>query len=71
MKEKFLQFVAGVLERDVSELSMEMSRKNGDWSSLMHIRLVAEICDEYDVDIPIDEIAEINTLEDFYRYIAK
>ena len=40
-----------------------------EWDSIMHMRLVMEIEEEYDVDIPIDEIPNIRTLKDFYRYI--
>ena len=47
MEQKFFEFVAEVLDRDVSELSMESSYKNGDWSSLMHLRLMVELCDEF------------------------
>lgn len=69
MEQKFFELVAEVLGCDVSELSMESSYKNGDWSSLMHLRLVVELCDEFDVDIPSDQIKNINTLRDFYRYL--
>jgi len=69
MKEKFLQFVAEILEKDVADISMDSSFDKGEWNSLMHIRLVAEISDEYDVDIPIDEVGNIHTLGDFYKYV--
>lgn len=69
MGQKFLEFVAEVLDRDVSELSMESSYKNGDWSSLMHLRLMVELCDEFDVDIPSDQLKNIDTLQDFYSYL--
>jgi len=69
MKEKFLQFVADILEKNVADISMNSSYDNGFWNSLMHIRLVAEISDEYDVDIPIDEVGNIHTLSDFYKYV--
>lgn len=69
MEQKFLEFVAEVLDRDVSELSMESSYQNGDWSSLMHLRLMVELCDEFDVDIPSDQLKNIDTLQDFYGYL--
>lgn len=71
MEQKFLEFVAEVLDKDVSELSMESSYANGDWSSLMQLRLMVEICDEFDVDIPSDKINSIKTLKDFYGYVAE
>lgn len=66
---RFLQFVADILEKDVADISMDSSFNKGEWNSLMHIRLVAEISDEYDVDIPIDEVGNIHTLGDFYKYV--
>lgn len=71
MEQKFLEFVAEVLDTDVSELSMDSSYANGDWDSLKHLRLMVEICDEYDVDIPSEKLGSIKTLRDFYGYIAE
>ncbi len=34
----------------------------------MHMRLVMEIEEEYDVEIPIEEVPTIKTLNDFYQY---
>lgn len=72
MEQKFLEFIAGILETDPAGLSMDSKMgETPNWDSLMHLRLVAEIFDEYDVDIPIDEVAEIRTLGDFFRYIGQ
>ena len=71
MEQKFLEFVAEVLDVDVSEISMDSSYANGDWGSLMHLRLMVEICDEFDVDIPSEKLGSIKTLRDFYAYIEK
>lgn len=38
--------------------------KIAQWDSLMQLRLIGEIEDEYDVEIPLDEVPEINTLAD-------
>lgn len=67
--EKFLEFVAGVMQVDTSELSGETRFKEfKKWDSLMHMRLVMEIEEEYDVEIPIEEVPTIKTLNDFYKY---
>lgn len=71
MEKKFLDFVSEVLDKNVSELSMDSSYKNGDWDSLMHLRLMVEICDEFDVDIPSDRLSSLNTLKDFYAYLEQ
>ncbi len=71
MEKRFLEFAAEVLGKDVSELSMGSSYKNEDWDSLMHLRLMVEICDEFDVDIPSDKLSSLNTLKDFYAYLEQ
>ena len=68
----FINFVAGVMDVDPCLLSADTGYGTIEkWDSLMHMRLVMEIEEEYDVEIPIDEVAEIKTLKDFYRYIEK
>lgn len=65
----FLVFVAGVMQVDPAEINGETRFKEyKKWDSLMHMRLVMEIEEEYDVEIPIDEVPNIKTLNDFYRY---
>ncbi len=67
--QEFLNFVAGVMQVDPAELSGEIRFKEyKKWDSLMHMRLVMEIEEEYDVEIPIDEVPNIKTLNDFYQY---
>ena len=41
--EKFLEFVAEIMEVDVSEISMETLYKEGKWDSLMMLTLVMEL----------------------------
>ena len=70
--EDFLIFIASILGIQPSELSENTSYGSIDqWDSLMHIRLVSEIEDKYDVDIPMEEIAKIRSLKDFYKYTGK
>lgn len=67
--QEFLAFVAGVMQVNPSVLSGETRFKEfKKWDSLMHMRLVMEIEEEYDVEIPIDEVPNIKTLNDFYQY---
>lgn len=70
MQEKFLKFIADIFEVETSAISMETAYGSIEaWDSLMQLRLVSEINDEYDVEIPIDEVANIKTLADFYKYV--
>lgn len=67
--QEFLNFVAGVMQVAPAEISGETRFKEfKKWDSLMHMRLVMEIEEEYDVEIPIDEVPNIKTLNDFYQY---
>ena len=71
MKE-FLEFVAGVMEVDPSELSEDTAYGEYEkWDSLMHIRLIMETEEKYDTEIPIDEVPGIKNLKDLYRYTEK
>lgn len=70
MQEKFLKFIADIFEIEPSEISMDTAYGSIEvWDSLMQLRLVSEINDEYDVEIPIDEVTSIKTLADFYKYV--
>lgn len=65
----FLNFVADIMQVSPSEISGETRFKEfKKWDSLMHMRLVMEIEEEYDVEIPIEEVPNIKTLNDFYQY---
>lgn len=66
----FIVFIAGVMEVNPSELNEDVAYGTIEkWDSLMHLRMVMEIEEEYGVEIPIDEIPNIKTLKDFYKYI--
>ena len=70
--EEFLIFIASILGIKRSELTEETSYGSIEqWDSLMHIRLIAEIEDKYDVDIPMDEVENIKKIKDFYNFIRK
>lgn len=67
----FLAFVAGVFGVDAGELSADTAYGSiPQWDSLMQLRLIGEIEDEYDVEIPLDEVPDINTLGDLYAYVG-
>jgi len=71
-EKRFLEFVAGVMEVAAEGLSMETAYESiPQWDSVMHLRLTLEIGEEYGIEIPVDEIAGIKTLGEFYRYVGK
>lgn len=71
-EKEFLSFVAGVLDVSAERISLDTAYESiPEWDSVMQLRLTLEIGTEYDVEIPVDEIAEIKTLGAFYKYINK
>lgn len=67
-----MELVAGVFGMDASEISLQTEYESiPAWDSIMQLRLMGEICDKYEVDIPIDEVPDIKTLADFYRYVEQ
>ena len=68
--EEFLDFVATVLGRNRTALSLETAYGTiPEWDSVMHLRLVMEIEGRYGVDIPMEKVPEIRTLKDFFSLL--
>ena len=65
--EKFLEFVAEVMEED--SVSMDMRYKEGNWDSLMMLTLVMELEAEYGVTIPMESLGNVKTLADMYEFV--
>lgn len=65
--EKFLAFVAEVMEED--EVSMDMAYKEGKWDSFMMLTLVMELEAEYGVSIPMESVGNVKTLADMYEFV--
>jgi len=71
MERAFLEFMAEVLSVPVERLSLDTAYGVlPEWDSVMHLRLVLEIGARYGVEIPVDEIAAIRTLRDFYAHVS-
>lgn len=68
----FLAFVAGIFEVPVESLSLETAYESIPvWDSVMQLRLTLELGTEYNVEIPVDEIADIKTLAGFYKFVSR
>ena len=67
MEDKFLNFVADVLNIDVKEISLDS--KYGEienWDSVMMLNLVMELEEKYGCSIPIEKIAKGISLRELY-----
>lgn len=67
--EKFLGFVAEIMEVDASEISMKTRYKDGKWDSLMMLTLVMELEAEYGVSISMESLGKVETLADLYELV--
>lgn len=70
--QEFLAFIAGIFEVDVSDLSEDTAYEVYEkWDSMMQLRLVMEVEEKYDVNIPLEEVVNIRSLKDLYQYTLK
>ncbi len=68
METKYLEFVAEVMDTDITEISMDTAYGEFEkWDSMMMLTLVMEIEQEYSVSIPIEKMNKIHTLKDLYE----
>ena len=70
--EDFLKFIANIMEVEPSQLSPDTTYNEFEkWDSIMHLRLVMETEENYDVEIPLDKVPNIKTLKDLYAFTQK
>lgn len=70
--DKFIGIVADLFGCDREELSLDTAYGEYErWDSMMMLRLIMEIEEEYAVSIPIEDAGKIKTLADMYRYVEK
>ncbi len=67
MEQKFLDFVADIME--VDSVTMDMPYKEGKWDSLMMLTLVMELEAEYGKSIPVESLGNVKTLADMYELV--
>ena len=70
MLEKMKEIIAEQLSVDESEIALETSFKDDlGADSLDVFELVMALEEEYDVEIPSDDLTELNTVEDVINYL--
>ncbi len=68
--QEFIQFIAEILEVEPGTLTLDSTQEEIEtWDSLMQLRLVGEVETRYGITIPMDEISDIKTIGDFYRFV--
>lgn len=72
MPDKMKEIIAEQLSVDVSEIGLETSFKDDlGADSLDLFELVMALEEEYDVEIPSDDLANIATVEDVVNYLKE
>jgi len=70
-EQQFIDFIAELFEVDTSELSLDTQYQGlSAWDSLMHLRIVAELEENFGVEIPIDAVPDIKSLGQFFNYLS-
>ena len=71
MLEKMRKYIAGQLNVDESEIQLNTSfRDDLGADSLDLYELALNLEDEYSIEIPIEELQNMNTVGDVVRYLA-
>lgn len=72
MFEKIKEIIAEQLSCNVDEISMSTNFKDDlGADSLDLFELVMALEEEYEIEIPSDELAEMNTVEDVVNYLKE
>lgn len=72
MPENMREIIAEQLNVDVCEIHMETSFKDDlGADSLDLFELVMALEEEYDIELPADDLAAINTVEDIINYLKE
>lgn len=72
MFEKIQEIVAEQLNCEASQVTMETNFKDDlDADSLDLFELVMALEEEYNVEIPSEDLAELNTVEDVIKYLQE
>ena len=70
MEKQFLEFVAGIMKVNISDLNMETTYKDYEkWDSLMMLILIMEIEAKYGISIPMEKAGNIKKLSDLYALV--
>jgi acyl carrier protein len=71
MEQKLIAVVAAVLGVDPKLLELDTAAEEiGGWDSVAHINIVSEVEEQFGVSIPIEKVAELQTIRDFLPYLG-
>ncbi|KYH34810.1 acyl carrier protein [Clostridium tepidiprofundi DSM 19306] len=68
--EELINIIADVLGIDKKDITINSRRDEiEEWDSLAHIQIIAEIEEQFDVNLPFEKVAEIEEISEFLKYI--
>ena len=69
---ELIEVLADVLEIESGTLTKETSRENlEEWDSLVHLQMIAEVEEHFNIKIPFEDIINIHKIADFLKYIER
>ena len=72
MKEQIFEIIANVLGMDIKDVTEDLSMENTEkWDSLAHLMIVGEIEEKLKINIPLEKVIEISTIQDLLDAIQK
>ena len=72
MKEQIFEIIANVLGMDKKDVTEDLSMENTEkWDSLAHLMIVGEIEEKLKINIPLEKVIEISTIQDLLDAIQK
>lgn len=69
MKDKVIEIISEVLEEKVTLTSDKNTVMN--WDSLNHIRVILELKEKFNVDIPFDDMDKLVSVSAIVNYLDK
>ncbi|MDC0953302.1 acyl carrier protein [Porticoccaceae bacterium] len=73
MKDNVIQVIANIIKVTPDEIAADIGGfslgKVSGWDSLAHLAIMTEIEDEYDLDLSIDEMEELNSVAKILKFL--
>jgi len=65
MKEQIFEIIARVLQMNIKDVNEELSiEKTEEWDSLAHLLIISEIEEKLKINIPLEKVLELSTVQD-------
>lgn len=69
MREKITRILENILE--IPKDAIINKEENAEWDSLNHVRIIAELQEEFNIKIPSNEINNLNSIDNIEKFLKK